>query len=354
VAVVLGDALRRVAVLGGREGMPRSMGSVYGGSVTRFLGGGLRGVASRVIATPGVRSDISGVAVSRDGSTLLVSNCAAFGGSHTIHEFGVADGSRRRVIGGRGDGPLRFKNPYQVWIASDDFVFVVDSDNRRVQVLTPRLDFHGFVSAGQLRDPRGVCANADVVVVSEANAHRISVFNRSDGALLRRIGSRGSGRGQLDYPRGLCFMSHDRHVAVTDNSNNRVSVFSVDGALLRRIGSVGSGRGQLDYPRGLCFMSHDRHVAVTDNSNNRVSVFSVDGAFIRHVGGGILTEPYGVACSACDELVVADKGNNRVALFSASGELVKTMGRGGFTGVAVHGGAVFAQDWDGMQCVVFE
>jgi DNA-binding beta-propeller fold protein YncE len=305
VAVVLGDALRRVSVLGGREGLARSMGSVYGGSVTRFLGGGLRGVASRVIATPGVRSDISGVAVSRDGSTLLVSNCAAFGGSHTIHEFGVADGSRRRVIGGRGDGPLRFKNPYQVWIASDDFVFVVDSDNRRVQVLTPRLDFHGFVSAGQLRDPRGVCAN-DVVVVSEANAHRISVFNRSDGALLRRIGSRGSGRGQLDYPRGLCFMSHDRHVAVTDNSNNRVSVFSVD------------------------------------------------GAFIRHVGGGILTEPYGVACSACDELVVADKGNNRVALFSASGKLVKTMGRGGFTGVAVHGGAVFAQDWDDMQCVVFE
>jgi DNA-binding beta-propeller fold protein YncE len=306
VAVVLGDALRRVSVLGGREGLARSMGSVYGGSVTRFLGGGLRGVASRVIATPGVRSDISGVAVSRDGSTLLVSNCAVCGGSQTIHEFGVADGSRRRVIGGRGDGPLRFKNPYQVWIASDDFVFVVDSDNRRVQVLTPRLDFHGFVSAGQLRDPRGVCANADVVVVSEANAHRISVFNRSDGALLRRIGSRGSGRGQLDYPRGLCFMSHDRHVAVTDNSNNRVSVFSVD------------------------------------------------GAFIRHVGGGILTEPYGVACSACDELVVADKGNNRVALFSASGELVKTMGRGGFTGVAVHGGAVFAQDWDDMQCVVFE
>jgi DNA-binding beta-propeller fold protein YncE len=306
VAVVLGDALRRVSVLGGRKGLARSMGSVYGGSVTRFLGGGLRGVASRVIATPGVRSDISGVAVSHDGSTLLVSNCAAFGGSHTIHEFGVADGSRRRVIGGRGDGPLRFKNPYQVWIASDDFVFVVDSDNRRVQVLTLRFDFHGFVSAGQLRDPRGVCANADVVVVSEANAHRISVFNRSDGALLRRIGSRGNGRGQLDYPRGLCFMSHDRHVAVTDNSNNRVSVFSVD------------------------------------------------GAFIRHVGGGILTEPYGVACSACDELVVADKGNNRVALFSASGELVKTMGRGGFTGVAVHGGAVFAQDWDDMQCVVFE
>jgi hypothetical protein len=40
-----------VAVLGGREGMSRSLGSVYGGSVTRFLGGGLRGEESRVIMT---------------------------------------------------------------------------------------------------------------------------------------------------------------------------------------------------------------------------------------------------------------------------------------------------------------
>ena len=41
VAAVLGDALRRVAVLGGREGMSRSLGSVYSGAVTRFLGGSL-------------------------------------------------------------------------------------------------------------------------------------------------------------------------------------------------------------------------------------------------------------------------------------------------------------------------
>ncbi len=52
VAAVLGDALGRVSVLGGREGMLRSLGSVFGGSVTRFLGGGLRGVVSRVIDTP--------------------------------------------------------------------------------------------------------------------------------------------------------------------------------------------------------------------------------------------------------------------------------------------------------------
>jgi sugar lactone lactonase YvrE len=89
VSAVLGDALRRVAVLGGREGMSRSLGSVYGGSVTRFLGGGLRGEESRVIATPGVHSSCNGMAVSRDGSTLLVSDTG--GRSHAIHEYRISD-----------------------------------------------------------------------------------------------------------------------------------------------------------------------------------------------------------------------------------------------------------------------
>jgi hypothetical protein len=153
VAAVLGDDAHRVAILGGREGMPRSLGSVYGGSVTRFLGGGLRGIVSRVIDTPGVKC-YNGIAVSRDGCTLLVAD--TMGGSHAIHAFRVADGSRLRAVGGMGAEPLQFNRPCQLWVASDDYVFVADCGNNRVQVLTPRLDFHSFVGVGQLVAPAGV------------------------------------------------------------------------------------------------------------------------------------------------------------------------------------------------------
>jgi hypothetical protein len=100
-------------------------------------------------------------------------------------------------------------------------------------------------------------------------------------------------------------------------------------------------------------MSDDRHVAVADVNSSRVSVFSVDGEFIRHVGVGVLTLPRAVACSASDELVVGD--NHRVVVFSAGGdsEEVMTMGHGGFSGVAVHGATVFAQDHWNAICVVF-
>ncbi len=302
VAAVLGDAEHRVAVLGGREGMPRSLGSVYGGSVTRFLGGSLRGIVSRVINTPGVEPYCNGVAVSRDGSTLLVAD-GAIGGSHTIHAFRVADGSRLRVIGGKGDGPLQFSHPYQLCVAPDGHVLVADSINDRVQVLTPTLDFHCFVGVGHLVGPCGVCADDDVIVASEWEAHRISVFSRYDGALLRRFGTGG----------------------ISD--------------------------GQLRFPYGLCFMSGHRHVAIAEFGNHRVSVFSVEGEFIRHAGVGQLRGPNGVACSAFDELVVADTLNNRTAVFSASGELVKTMECERVTGVAINRDTIFAAGNE--KCVVF-
>jgi DNA-binding beta-propeller fold protein YncE len=307
VAAVLGDGEHRVAVLGGREGMPRSLGSVYAGSVTLFLGGGLRGVVSRVIGTPGVWSEINGVAVSVDGCTLLLSHgdgTTSGVGSHAIHVFDLADGSRRRIIGGRGDGPLQFSDPHQVCIAPDDCVFVADAGNSRVQVLTPHLDFHAFIGAGQLARPVGVCANADVVVVSELRTHRISVFSRDDGALLRRFGCEGAGDGELDHPLGLCFMSDDRHIAVAEYNNDRVSVFSVE------------------------------------------------GEFIRHVGVGVLGSPYGVAASAFDELVVADMSNGCVAVFSTTGDPVTTMAVDAVTGVVIHRGSVFAQSYGGEKCVV--
>jgi DNA-binding beta-propeller fold protein YncE len=250
-----------------------------------------------------VKSWSNGVAVSRDGSTLLVSDND--GGSHAVQVFRVADGSRLRVIGGEGVGPLQFKNPYQVWVASDDFVFVAEAGNHRVQVLTPHLDFHAFVGVGQLRGPAGVCADDDVVMVSEFDAHRIGVFNRCDGALLRRFGSQGNADGRLCSPKGLCFMSGHRHVAVADHYNHRVSVFSVG------------------------------------------------GEFIRNVGVTKLKYPTGVACSAFDELVVGDTENTRVVVFSAAGELLMSMGGGVFTGVALHDGTIFAQHYGEEKCVLF-
>jgi hypothetical protein len=50
VAAVLADPWRRFTQLGGREGMPRSFGSVYGAYAVLFLGSTFHGIESAVHA----------------------------------------------------------------------------------------------------------------------------------------------------------------------------------------------------------------------------------------------------------------------------------------------------------------
>jgi DNA-binding beta-propeller fold protein YncE len=300
-----------MSVLGGREGLRRSLGSVLSGSVTRFLGGRFRCVSKSVINMYNVKSQGNGIAVSRDGQTLLVTG--SFDGSLLQLNRNVAVTPSypyewlSRHIGSRGYGavPYCFQFPWQVWLDDDGFAFVADLHNRHVQVLSPDRSFHSFVGVGQLCGPTGVCASASIVVVVESEAHRVAVFRRSDRTLLYRFGASGRGAGQLLNPRVVSFMS---------------------------------GGAQL---------------AVVEKVGNRVSVFRVDGSFVRHVGAGVLRNPRGVACSAFDELVVADTDNRCLRLFSDAGELLKSFGYGDFRGVAIHGCTVYAQDCDGRRCVVW-
>jgi hypothetical protein len=152
-----------------------------------------------------------------------------------------------------------------------------------------------------------VCANADVVAVSETDHHVVAVFRRSDGELLTRFGR-----------------DDDHH-------------------------------DELRMPVGLCFMSDDRHIAVANSFKSRVSIFSVEGHFIRHVGMGVLACPEAVACSAFDELVVADHAKRRIFVFSDAGDVVMKSAEGYFRGVSLTGGRLCSLDMsDGYcECIVF-
>ncbi len=106
------------------RGMARSLGSELGGAVTPFLGDSLRGVVSRVIDSTGVRSLRNGVAVSRDGSTLLVSDSDG-----TIHEFA------RRVVGGAEHRSIAAPEPPQASPQTTMWhVLETDTTSDRVQV----------------------------------------------------------------------------------------------------------------------------------------------------------------------------------------------------------------------------
>jgi DNA-binding beta-propeller fold protein YncE len=296
-AAALRDAPCRLCGLGGREGMPRSLGSVYACAVTLFLGSAFRGVERRCLH----RGAYGGVAVRRDGTVLLTSYM------NRVDHVRVSDGRLLGSVGGHGRGALQFRVPCQIAVApDDDYVFIAEFGNNRVQVLTPELTFCGFLGVNVLLTPMGVCVGDGVVAVSQRRHHRVSVFRRADWALVRHIGRFGSGKGALCQPAGLAFLA------------------------------AGQQRQLL---------------AVADAGNHRVSVCTAAGRFVRHIGAGRFTRPQSVACSAHNELVVSD--DYGVSVWSVDGDMLKAFGRGACAALAVASACVFACEWPQFTVTVY-
>jgi hypothetical protein len=244
VATVLRDRCR-FAVLGGRAGMRRSLGSVHAMNVLLFLGSGFRGAVERTFET-GVWSTDSGFAVTRCGSLALLGHCGGF------EVCRVTDGASLRTIG-TVDTDI-----CQIWVAADDFVFVAGWRLARVQVLTPQLDVCSIIPLAHR--PRGVCANETLVFVSEYNGGRVAVFSRAAAYTLLHYIS-------IENPKRLCFMPMAGTIAVIRDDAD-VVVLTPEGAPVRCIGA-----DVLHYPIALACSVYDELV-VADGYD---AIIVVDG-----------------------------------------------------------------------------
>jgi hypothetical protein len=177
---------------------------------------------------------------------------------------------------------------------------VAEFGNHRVQELTPALEFHRFIGAGELHTPVYVCADDSVIVVSEFLEDRVTVFARCDATLVFRF---------------AC------------------------------------GRA----PTGLCIMPYHRHVAVSVVDPACIAVFALDGTAVNRVGVGCLRGPHGVACSAFGELIVADMTNGYISVYAPDGALCKTSASFSVCDVALHGCSIygFCASATGVKCVQF-
>jgi hypothetical protein len=293
-----------VAVFGARDGEPRSLASVHAGAVLRFIG------YDYARKFP-VATSFCGAAVTRDGATLIVADNE----THALHRYSTVDGALLDVVDGGDDsnvGRLRFCQPAQVYIASDDFVFVADYANDCIQILTPQLTLHSVIGDqdDDTCNPCGVCANGHLIVVALKGSGLLRVFSRVNGALLWRV----------------AFLS-----------GHAFTCGGLDEMKRAHTGHVG----------GVCFTPwppyegdayNNSRVAIANNSENRVTVVdAITGHIVRHIGEGILNRPWSVASTTFGELVVADTMNHRIVVFSAFGAVRHVLGQmQRFASVAVH------------------
>ena len=135
---------------------------------------------------------------------------------------------------------------------------------------------------GELNGPAGIGIDADdYVYVADQNNHRVQKFT-ADGEYVAQWGEKGNGNGQFNMPWGLC--AADGHVYVADWRNDRIQKFTGDGTFVASFGSPGGGDGQFSRPSGVA-VDTDGNIYVADWGNERVQVLGADGSFRQLLRG---------------------------------------------------------------------
>jgi DNA-binding beta-propeller fold protein YncE len=285
--------------------------------------------------------------------------------------------------GGFGSGDGQFNSPFGIGVDQSSNVFVVDTNNHRVQkfdnngtFLTKwghesaewirlfrlpsdvaidskgaiyvsdfgattshlrKLDPSGKVlrSWGQgIGDPMGVAVDAqDNLYVVDYLRRTVYKFDEN-GLELTRWGSSGTGDGEFNRPRGIA-VDHLGSIYVADTDNNRIQKFTNDGEFVLSWGELGSDDGQFDYPRAIAAGTQG-FVFVADTRNYRVQKFDTDGGFISSWGSegrgdGQFLGVYGIEVDDLGNVYTSDSAIGRIQKFTGDGVFLGAFGRSGWS-----------------------
>ena len=274
---------------------------------------------------PGRLAYPRGLATNNNGE-LFVANT----GNDRIDVFD-ASGTLKRSFGTSGRATGQFDGPLGVAADASGIRAVTDSVNGRVQLINPDgtiATVWGSPNPGPtvLPDPVAVAFDgAGNGFVLDNRRSTIVVFDRATAMTTRRIGTEGSGPGQLLSPQALA-IDASGSIAVADTGNERIARFAADGSYL---GSFPTDNA----PRGIAVTPDGSRIYVTDSAN-RITVYDGGGTELDQFGGtgtklGKLTAPAQITLDPGGNLWVADRGNNRVQQFGPAGERLLSVGSRG-------------------------
>jgi predicted membrane-bound mannosyltransferase/DNA-binding beta-propeller fold protein YncE len=252
-----------------------------------------------------------------------------------------------QIIGGPGAAPGQFQRPRDMAVAADGTLYVVDTDNHRVQHLSPDGAVlqvwgsfgdvaQGQAAGGQFNQPWGIGLGPDgMVYIADTWNHRVQKFT-PDGQFVMTWGYFGQGEQPEAFwgPRDVAVDNKGR-VFVTDTGNKRIVVFDSNGGFLTQFGEPGMDPGQLDEPVGLA-VDADNNVYVVDTWNQRIQVFMTGDNALTYLpfrqweapawyGQSLDNKPY-IAVDAQGHVFIADPEGYRVLEFTGKGEPVRSWG----------------------------
>ncbi len=247
---------------------------------------------------------------------------------------------------GTGEGQFGYYTPYPYGIAvdSEDFIYVADAGNSRIQKFTSEGQFlarwTGFGTGNESFSsygPQGITMDSQgFLYITDGGTCCIRKFT-AQGQTMEKWGTCGTGPGQFRDPQGIAADS-EGFLYVLDRENYRVQKFRTDGQFVTQWGKRGSADGEFNIPADTAYpgiaVDNRGFVYVSDRENFRVQKFTSDGQFVSKIpcydpDDGITYKPYGIAADSNGFLYAGDRKNHRIHKFSPEGQLLIKWGSEG-------------------------
>lgn len=172
----------------------------------------------------------------------------------------------------KGNGPGEMEAPRGVSIDNiRDEVYVADSGNNRIQMLTLDGTYSREIGKLQLENPSGVCYHNEKIYVTDMTLDSLFKFSR-DGRFEGKVGLEGTGDGMFNCPIGLT--AYNGKIYVCDTNNNRIQVFDQELKYIKKF-----GMNRLYLPTDI--KVRDNKIIVITRDDNSLHRFTLDGEFIE-------------------------------------------------------------------------
>lgn len=235
----------------------------------------------------------------------------------TIGKGGVSKG---QFSGARG---LGYSN-------SHGFIFVADTQNRRVQVFDSFGTWQFLLQTPDMTSPTGVTVDTHgKVYVVDSTDCKVRVFD-NNGSLINTFASKGTAHGQLKSATGIAVTNEK--VYVVDNENFRINIFNTNGTYQSYLGKY--GEKACEYKNPYSIAADSSRIYILDYGLARVQVIDKDG-ISRAVFGqrgtlkGQFSIPKGIAVDKFGRIYICDTLNHRVQIFDKTGKWLYSFGNKG-------------------------
>lgn len=214
--------------------------------------------------------------------------------------------TRKGVAGPQTENTVKIGPPWSVAFLRNSDMIVIHGDlfSRKMSLITNDGQFIKKFS-GHVIDPGSLFVKTDRdghVIVCDEGDREIKVLSSDGAKLLQSFSAPGCNA----VP--SCVFYHRDKFFVSYWEIHHVKVFDGEGKFLFNIGSEGSGKGQLMYPRSLVVDAFD-NLIVCDSGNKRLQMFTQDGTFLSSFGQEIQT-PWSMTICFNGDLLVTDYGKH--------------------------------------------